>query len=117
MTRLEAMQFAMMNGAPAMPAVGNAPQAPAPQPAQPDVRAIIAGLRAALVAEHKARLAAEARLKRVLDQIAQTSPRATRPVAPQLPAAPPQVQAEVIDIRSRIREVGGDEMDEPEEAS
>lgn len=122
MNQLEAMKFAMMNGAESMPSFGAPPQ----QPTRPqvDLAPVVAQLRAVLAAEHKARLAAEARLKAVLEHIARARAAMAKrapPAAPPAAAAPAAPTFKVIEgggrsaISDRIREVGGDEVDEQEE--
>lgn len=120
-SKLDVMKFAMMTGAESMPAFAAPPEGRPAAPAGPNLAPLVAQLRAALAAEHKARLAAEARLKAVLDRIAQARAAMPRPAAPPAAATPAAPTFKVIEgggrsaISDRIREVGGDEFDEQEE--
>jgi hypothetical protein len=125
MTRLEAMQRRIMLGDAAPARVAT----PAPRPA-PVVGSQVAALRAALAAERKARLAAEARLRAVLSEIGRRSARQPTRAAPpaaramiEVPALPPAeievLEGEVVDggdvsTFDRIAALGGDDDDHEE---
>jgi hypothetical protein len=115
MTKLDAMQRAIMNGAAGVTrTIPTAQAQPDPSSAQ-----VVARLKAMLGQERAARVAAETRLRQVLDAVTKMTPRkpqpATAPKKIEKPAAAAVAQAsgaEVIDfadIRAAIMRVGGDD--------
>lgn len=120
--KLEAMQRAMMVGATSVTRTVPTERLqsnPSTDQVAARANAIIAKLRAALAAEHKGRLVAEARLRDVLAEVAKRQPGAVKVVnvnpSDVTPSAPaPASIIDLSDVRAAIRAVGGDESDQEE---
>lgn len=120
--RLGAMQRAIMFGETSVrPMATRAQMMPPPAAKGPSATQIIAALKKALAQERQARLAAEERLRRVLETAsrkAATAPAArltvVKPLMPtaSLPAATGEViEGEVVSNLSALRAIGGDDVE------
>lgn len=119
MNKLEAMRAAVMRGASSFSVVPAQAMSAAPQVDPRNQE--IARLRVMLAAEKRRADAAEARVRGILTAVARRKPRAAQVVQPVAKSVQPTVAKaapviDLTDIRSKLRAIGGDEVDVEEEA-